>query len=121
MKSVSSNPIIKLFGLFILWKSFLLLVTILSPGLGYDTSTTLLGSAEQLATKLVRWDAIYYTKVAQRDYLFEQEWAFGWGYTRAIKLLAKCKNIFHEFSLIPWLKLQQYYQQVLSFQLLKLG
>ena len=76
--------------LYILWKFFLLLVAISSPGSGYDTSTSLLPQPQSLLTsKLVRWDAIYFTQIAQRGYVFEQEWAFGWGYTRMLKFLAK--------------------------------
>ena len=87
---------------FVLWKVFLLLVIILTPGPGYDTSTTLLGAAQGLefqgdkeqdasvsavvgstvlpsfARKLVRWDSIYFVNIAERGYLFEQEWAFGY-------------------------------------------
>ena len=77
--------------LYVLWKLFLLLVAIGSPGSGYDTSTSLLPQPQSLLTsKLVRWDAIYYTQIAQRGYVFEQEWAFGWGYTHMLKFLAKC-------------------------------
>jgi GPI mannosyltransferase 2 len=107
-----SNPIQTLFYVFVIWKALLLLIAILSPGLGYDTSTLLLGEnndrprpppatdgereQEWLSRgtlrgvdKLVRWDAIYFAKIAERGYLFEQEWAFGWGFTRLIALLSK--------------------------------
>ena len=77
--------------IYVLWKVLLLLVAISSPGSGYDTSTSLLRQPQSLLTsKLVRWDAIYYTQIAQRGYVFEQEWAFGWGYTHMLKLLATC-------------------------------
>ena len=80
------------------WKLFLLGIAFFSPGSGYDTSTRLLhgnrtpteddplGSWRHvsLLEKLVRWDAIYFTKVAQRGYQWEQEWAFGWGFTNLI-------------------------------------
>jgi phosphatidylinositol glycan class V len=50
-----------------------------------------------LSTKLTRWDAIYFTKIASRDYLYEQDWAFGWGFTRLIKFFAS-GTIFTELS-----------------------
>ena len=76
---------------FVLWKTLLFLIAIVSPGPGYDTSTTLLNSTSNgLSHKFVRWDAIYFTEIARRGYVFEQEWAFGWGYTRALAILAKC-------------------------------
>ena len=99
--------------LFLCWKSLLLFIVLLAPGPGYDTSTTLLrwiggngwaGSLDQtsqtpnsifaralnhLATRVVRWDAIYFTQIAQRGYVYEQEWAFGWGFTRTLSWLAR--------------------------------
>lgn len=42
-------------------------------------------------TNLFRWDAIYFVKIAERGYKFEQEWAFGWGYTRLLSWISKCK------------------------------
>ncbi|PGH08492.1 hypothetical protein AJ79_05981 [Helicocarpus griseus UAMH5409] len=101
-------PLSTLSVLFVLWKLLLLLVIVTSPGPGYDTSTTLLplttgknatgtllgdganGSLKkwwssplmpESLLKLVRWDAIYFVNIARRGYLFEQEWAFGYGYT----------------------------------------
>jgi GPI mannosyltransferase 2 len=85
--------------LFVVWKTLILVIACCSPGPGYDTSTSLLlptnGSGDGRALpavlqyivgKLTRWDAIYFVKVANRGYLFEQEWAFGWGFTRIIAL-----------------------------------
>jgi phosphatidylinositol glycan class V len=101
-----ASPRKTLLALFILWKSILLLIAVCSPGPGYDTSTTLAfeGAANDnavvsllthLCTKLTRWDAIYFTKVARRGYLFEQEWAFGWGFTKWINFFASGR-IIHE-------------------------
>ena len=42
-------------------------------------------------TNLFRWDAIYFVKIAERGYKFEQEWAFGWGYTRLLSWMSNCK------------------------------
>lgn len=97
---VNQKPIQSLLCAFVAWKALLLLVAICSPGPGYDTSTSLLFSSFQthnvheplplvlkyMSNKLTRWDAIYYVKVASRGYLWEQEWAFGWGFTRLIAL-----------------------------------
>ena len=107
-----SNPIRTLFYVFVIWKLLILFIATLSPGLGYDTSTVLLlgddgpfgpppatdgGQVQEWLSrgklrgvdKLVRWDAIYFAKIAERGYLFEQEWAFGWGFTRLIALLSR--------------------------------
>ncbi|KAG9696822.1 DUF409 domain protein, partial [Aureobasidium melanogenum] len=90
--------------LFVVWKLLLLCVAYASPGPGYDTSTTLLLAraqssvtentfledfAEQLVTNLVRWDALYFVSVARRGVIFEQEWAWGWGYTKFLGLVSK--------------------------------
>lgn len=83
---------------FIAWKLILLCIALTSPGPGYDTSTVLLhldlnlaqakpGSGWELASplkSLVRWDAIYFTQLAKHGYLWEQEWAFGWGFANLI-------------------------------------
>lgn len=93
------HPIKSLTLAFWVWKALLGLVIIGSPGPGYDTSTTLAEGAELTADfgqlgypstllKFVRWDSIYLVRIAERGYLFEQEWAFGYGYTRLLSLLA---------------------------------
>lgn len=102
------TPYLRLTILFGTYKIILLVIALLSPGPGYDTSTVLQlrnasGKSEdeiqgvdfvslftrQLAIKLTRWDALYYTKIADRGYLFEQEWAFGFGFTRLVAFTAK--------------------------------
>ena len=104
---------------FVAWKLVLLCIALTSPGPGYDTSTELLRPFPDLAqansgTKsepalrlrsLVRWDAIYYTQVARRGYLWEQEWAFGWGFTNFIAVISKGKRIpphIHRIKLIAF-------------------
>ena len=81
---------------FLAWKAILLaliLGTVFFPS--YDTSTSLaLGLppdhtshlaplptsfSDAIAGRLTRWDAIYFTAIAHRGYLYEQEWAFGPG------------------------------------------
>jgi phosphatidylinositol glycan class V len=99
------HPVKTLALLFVLWKALLLGVAVASPGPGYDTSTQILLRAstaraggqtsfiyslgERLALKLMRWDAIYFVKSAERGYLNEQDWAFSWACTRFIRLLAR--------------------------------
>ena len=80
-----------LFSYFVAWKSLILLIAFLSPGPGYDTSTNLIVPETSAVAKLVRWDAVYFTQIARRHYVFEQEWAFGWGFTRLLAFLASRK------------------------------
>lgn len=88
---------------FICWKLVLLCIVLTSPGPGYDTSTILLQSNLNLARanpesewepasrlrSLVRWDAIFFTQLARRGYLWEQEWAFGWGFTNLVAVTSR--------------------------------
>lgn len=92
------HPVRSLIGAFAAWKTLLLAIAIGSGvGPAYDTSTTLVSplvlspkeSAWDLATKLTRWDAIYYVQSARRGYLFEQEWAFGSGLPTVIAFFAR--------------------------------
>lgn len=97
-------PVRSLTLLFCLWKALIFICVTASPGPGYDTSTTLLpevntGVSELSATvkhpaplsiplRFVRWDSIYFVHIAQNGYVFEQEWAFGYGYTKVLRFLA---------------------------------
>lgn len=67
--------------LFVAWKVLILDLAIIAPGHGYDTSATLLPSD----SKFVRWDAIYFTELARRGHVYEQEWAFGKGLSTILK------------------------------------
>ena len=102
------RPKVALVLCLLVWKLLLLCIAIVSPGAGYDTSTTLLQSDDKLANltsksglgfplrweSLVRWDAIYFTQIARNGYIWEQEWAFGWGFTRLMALVSKGTSIF---------------------------
>jgi phosphatidylinositol glycan class V len=103
ISSISKHPYRQLVAFFAIWKTLLLGVAALSPGPGYDTSTSLVLSAAgsdkkltpallYLIEKLTRWDAIYFTQASRRGYLFEQEWAFGWGFTRVVSFCAVGKR-----------------------------
>ncbi|KAI0433776.1 GPI mannosyltransferase 2 [Xylaria sp. FL1042] len=94
----NSHHLRSLSCIFIAWKAFLFIIALgssVSPA--YDTSSTLLSpdratydeSVFDLATKLTRWDAIYFVQVSRRGYLFEQEWAFASGLPTVISFLAK--------------------------------
>ena len=101
------HPKLFLTSVFTIWKLVLLCVALTSPGLGYDTSTTFLNpdpgftdlkpwsgwTLTSRLEKLVRWDAIYFTQIACRGYLWEQEWAFGWGFTKLLGIVAKGRSV----------------------------
>ena len=98
------HPKLSLLGLFVAWKLVLLVIAYSSPYPGYDTSTTLLFPGDTpdigaqhifirifrtLASKLTRWDAIYFTQISYRGALFEQEWAFGWGFAKLLSTITR--------------------------------
>lgn len=91
------NPIRSLTLAFWSWKVLVYIVVVACPGSGYDTSTSLISyvadpstvaNSESLSGPLqfARWDSIYYLDIAEKGYLFEQEWAFGWGYTKLLSI-----------------------------------
>ena len=106
MPRLLESPLRSLVVAFAFWKTLLLLVALCSPGPGYDTSSSLLlglrgqSTSPQVTSrlhlpwlgKLVRWDAIYFVKIAERGYLFEQEWAFGSGYAKTVNVLSEGKK-----------------------------
>ena len=89
-KSVDS-PQTSLCILFVLYKSLLNIIAACSPSNGNDSSTLLAGYPDGgPISKLVKWDGIWFTNLAQRGYKFEQDYAFGYGYTNLISW-GKCK------------------------------
>lgn len=89
-RTAVKRPIVTLSILFCAWKLLLLLILTLASGPAYDTSSELAAgvNAPTVLTRLTKWDAIFFTSIAQRGYLYEQEWAFGYGYARLVGLVA---------------------------------
>ena len=95
------RPVRTLVIVFAAWKLFLVLIAAGSTlgGPASDTSASIAldlanpsnSSAPAILARLTSWDAIYFTQVARRGYLFEQEWAFGSGLTIVIEYLVKGK------------------------------
>ncbi|KAL4908206.1 hypothetical protein BDW74DRAFT_98309 [Aspergillus multicolor] len=99
-----SQPVKALSVAYWLWKAILFVSIISCPGLGYDTSSSLLpllgnGSVEALSSpskhvslpiplKFARWDSIYFVHIGQTGYVFEQEWAFSYAYGYLVKSLS---------------------------------
>ena len=87
-----SRPVLSLTIIFCAWKLLLLLVIALASGPSYDTSSQLAAdaSSHSILTRLITWDAVFFTSIAQRGYKYEQEWAFGYGHTHFIGALTRC-------------------------------
>ncbi|KAK8184117.1 GPI mannosyltransferase 2 [Phyllosticta citribraziliensis] len=81
------HPVRALLLLIVSWKILLLSIAFLSPGPGYDSSSALL-LHHPLALRLTRWDAVYFASSAERNHLYEQEWAFSWLLSRLISITA---------------------------------
>ena len=95
-KRLEETSISRVIRIFWIWKGLLLLVALLAPGQGYDTSTQITfdqdhskdssswvsKAIEYAVLRLTRWDAIYFASSSWRGYLYEQEWAFSWVFSR---------------------------------------
>ena len=99
------HPIRSLSIGFWLWKALVFAVIVACPRPGYDTSTTILPSTTATAPwlssaleKFARWDSLYFLHVARNGYVFEQEWAFGYGYTKLLSFLASGISYIHHSS-----------------------
>ncbi|KAH7151727.1 GPI mannosyltransferase 2 [Dactylonectria estremocensis] len=94
LSSPSSRPMLSLAAAFAAWKTLLLAIALgTAAASDYDTSTSLTfdvlyGSdvgASTIASRLTRWDAIYFVSSARRGYVYEQEWAFAAGLPTAVR------------------------------------
>lgn len=86
-----------------LWKTLLLALAAFCPGPGYDTSALILLDASaqrhnhfndttrggRLILNLLRWDALYFVKAAERGQIHEQAWAFSGAYSRLLGLIGQ--------------------------------
>lgn len=93
----------RLVVVFLAWKSVQLIIITLSPGPGYDTSALIASNPsslrnseygswsaiDRISLNTLRWDALYFTKSAQRGYVYEQEWAFSWLYSMILNTVLK--------------------------------
>ncbi|EUC45859.1 glycosyltransferase family 76 protein [Bipolaris oryzae ATCC 44560] len=100
-KSSGQRSISRLVSLFCLWKGILLTLAAFCPGPGYDTSGLILLDAsvqrhghfnvstrfERFVLNLVRWDALYFVKSAERGLIHEQAWAFSGVYSRLLSIV----------------------------------
>ena len=120
--TLEKYPRLTLVILLVAWKALLLTIVLLSSGPGYDTSTQLLfkgfgtrndgisisdafahnaswsafGFTQHVVQHLTRWDTIYFASSAERGYILEQEWAFGWGFTQFLAFLSQSTlGLFH--------------------------
>ncbi|KAF8477189.1 GPI mannosyltransferase 2 [Kalaharituber pfeilii] len=96
-----NHPYRSLISIFILVRIIYFTIALLTPSPAYDSSTNLIlpqrdenGSVlwtllAKLSERLTRWDAIYFVKIAERGYVNEQEWAFGWGFTRLMGVVGR--------------------------------
>lgn len=92
--------------IFCAWKALLLLLSAFTPGPGYDTSGFVLydssihrhdrfdtiSRGDRLSINLLRWDAIYFVKAAERGHIFEQEWAFSWANSHLLRAVEQCET-----------------------------
>ena len=110
LRQPQNSAVSTLIILFLAWKLLLLAVAFLTPAPSYDSSTDLLFQSQglsgtpqltanqeswdfaRLARRLTRWDAIYFISIGRRGRLFEQEWAFGWGWTQLLAELNQSKQ-----------------------------
>ncbi|RMD39198.1 hypothetical protein DV735_g5932, partial [Chaetothyriales sp. CBS 134920] len=86
---IDRKPLKRLTAVFAAWKVAIALVALAAPGPGYDSSSTFLHLSPGFLAKFVRWDAVYFTQIAQRGHVFEQEWAFGVGLTTTLRWLSQ--------------------------------
>jgi phosphatidylinositol glycan class V len=95
----------RLVAVFCLWKVVLLALAAFCPGPGYDTSGLILldssvqrhdhfhlsTRSERFILNLLRWDALYFVKSAERGLIHEQAWAFSGAYSRLLGVTGQRK------------------------------
>ncbi|KAJ4266305.1 ER membrane glycoprotein subunit of the GPI transamidase complex-like protein [Fusarium torreyae] len=90
----AAHPILSLTAAFTAWKGLLLSIALgAAVGPDYDTSTSLFFDVvygaktpvPALATRLTRWDGLYFMHDAANGKVYEQEWAFGIGLPAAVR------------------------------------
>jgi hypothetical protein len=100
LKFAGESPTRQLVTVFCLWKALLLTLAAFCPGPGYDTSALILldtspwrhgkldviARHERFVLNLLRWDALYFVKAAERGYVHEQAWAFSGVYSHLLRL-----------------------------------
>lgn len=96
----------QLVAIFCLWKALLLSLAAFCPGPGYDTSGLILldtsarrhvkldvtSRYERFVLNLLRWDALYFVKAAERGHVHEQAWAFSGAYSYLLRLTGQCEH-----------------------------
>ena len=96
----------QLVAIFCLWKALLVVLAAFCPGPGYDTSALVLLDPslqrhsnfkviprhEHFVLNLLRWDAFYFVKAAERGHVHEQAWAFSWVYSHILRLTGQCER-----------------------------
>ncbi|KAM0262295.1 hypothetical protein ACHAQJ_001764 [Trichoderma viride] len=99
-----TRPLYSLFTVFAAWKGFLLSIALgTSVSQDYDTSTSLFFehvygagvNASALATKLTRWDSLYFMQAAHGGYIYEQQWAFGAALPVAVEGISRLLRSLH--------------------------
>jgi phosphatidylinositol glycan class V len=103
MATLNASDHWQLVSVFCAWKALLFCLTALCPGPGYDTSGLILSdsSANRYADikssswfnnfilNLLRWDALYFVKAAERGLVFEQEWAFSPAFSKLLGIMGQ--------------------------------
>ncbi|KAK9457446.1 hypothetical protein V1511DRAFT_514857 [Dipodascopsis uninucleata] len=90
-KEDTRSDLLTLSKVFLLVKSILFTIPQLVVS-QYDTSSQLIFNSSEAPkwlsyglSRFIVWDTVFFIKIAQRGYIYEQEWAFGWLWTRLIR------------------------------------